>query len=194
MWRLPSPPAAPTGAELLWRTRLTGREMQCLTVLLKVALLRILWKVVGLGLQAMQDKHIGQSRNGKGIADAAGNKPPNNVPEENWGAKGNIGGIWGKILENWGKWQEMRKRGGNWGTISEKRRSPASGRGVGMYLGTQLSTEPSVWVSSATRDSLAPAFDKQDMHNCPFPHFFPISESSCGKLPVVVICWAMDLC
>ena len=71
--------------------------------------------------------------------------------------------------ENGGK---QRKVGGEWGENAERcckkgrcSRSPAFGHGVGRCLGSLLSAQPSVGVSSPAKNSLSPAFDKQHMHN-----------------------------
>ena len=70
--------------------------------------------------------------------------------EKNWDNMGD--GCW-KIGK---KWIKLRKHMTcNW--------SPASRHGIGRYPGSLLSTQPSVGVSSATKDSLSPAFMKQDV-------------------------------
>ena len=63
---------------------------------------------------------------------------------------------------------KILRQGENGGNTLEKRRSTqpvASQHGVGRYPGSLLSTQPLAGVSSSTRDTLPPAFDKQDMHN-----------------------------
>ena len=65
--------------------------------------------------------------------------------------------------------KKMLRLGENWGGILEKtrsNRSPVSGHGVGRYAGRLLSTQPSMGLSSPTKNLLSPAFEKQNMHKC----------------------------
>ena len=60
----------------------------------------------------------------------------------------------------------VRKMGETWGKLRMRVMQPvslASGRGVGRYPGSPLSSQPSVRVSCPTNDSLSSALRKQDM-------------------------------
>ena len=57
----------------------------------------------------------------------------------------------------------MGDQKGTWGEIEVCNQSPASRHSVGRGPGSLLSTQPSVGVSSPTRDSLLSAFEQQDM-------------------------------